>query len=751
MIGAPSKQHGKSYWQIVRSQFLRKKQAVVGLVVVTALYLVAIFAPLLANNQPIYMKGFPQARLWNRARTTLYAATINFRKYVTISERTRKKMLADLRQEQQAEIRRAIDGELERTADGEQLATLKETLLIEEDLNRRNVLHQEISTLKEKLNAMAEQRFQARLASTTNELAAELSERYERTRMDKARDELSAVELYTGQMLPYLDGTQAAWLSNHAAYCRTVCDTAQHSPDTGLASWSTALKDASKLILSEYAYDQVDLRMREAAPLLRSLKWYDAALMAGSLWLLILLLCSGLVDHVLLKRDPDRLRLAGRIKLILSLLAITVPVMIQQRIHSGRDLKLNFREQTLLFKTNAVPLLAQDSVTVSRELLALFSDQKPGLASDAHVETVKPNERWIMRDQSNKQQFILRKKMREEEIRTLPPNMVAALNRAEMPPVLRDTLRGEDNRTWPDQAVVKIRHRGRAWVIRDNQDALRAVVRVHEGKLKLYRRVEDLYVFQPLFYSAVMIYPPLPYLYDEQFGNVSPPSAPEQPHPMGTDQSGRDLMARMIWGSRVSLSIGFVSTSILVAIGLFVGSLAGYFRGWVDVAISRFIEIIICFPSFFLILTITAFVGPSIVNIMIVIGLTRWTGVARLTRGEFLRLANKDFVTAARALGFSDLRIMFRHILPNAIGPVLVSATFSVASAILTESGLSFLGFGVKEPVPSWGGILSTSRSAAEYWWLVIYPGVAIFLTITCYNLIGDALRDAIDPRLKTE
>lgn len=223
-----------------------------------------------------------------------------------------------------------------------------------------------------------------------------------------------------------------------------------------------------------------------------------------------------------------------------------------------------------------------------------------------------------------------------------------------------------------------------------------------------------------------------------------------QPHWLGTDGIGRDVLSRMIWGGRVSLSVGIVAVSIYVGIGIIVGAIAGYFRGTADMLISRIIEIVICFPSFFLILTIVAFLGPSIFNIMIVIGLTGWTGVARLVRGEFLRLGEQEFVLASRALGYSPLRIIFRHVLPNAMAPVLVSATFGIAGAILTESALSFLGFGITVPTPSWGGILSTGRDAIfRAPWMIYVPGFAIFLTITAYNLVGEAFRDAADPRLR--
>lgn len=243
------------------------------------------------------------------------------------------------------------------------------------------------------------------------------------------------------------------------------------------------------------------------------------------------------------------------------------------------------------------------------------------------------------------------------------------------------------------------------------------------------------------------IMPPVPYSYSQYDLDyiVLPPNAS---HMLGTDEQGRDLAARMIHGTRVSILIGFIAVAIYVAIGIFMGSIAGFYGGWIDLVISRFIEIIMCFPTFFLILTILALWGPSLINVMVVIGITGWTGIARIVRGEFLKLKESDYVMASRALGARDYWIIVRHILPNSLAPVLVSATFGIASTILIESSLSFLGFGVQPPTPSWGDILSQSRDFIDFaWWLTLIPGFAIFITITAYNLLGEGLQDALDPK----
>ncbi len=226
--------------------------------------------------------------------------------------------------------------------------------------------------------------------------------------------------------------------------------------------------------------------------------------------------------------------------------------------------------------------------------------------------------------------------------------------------------------------------------------------------------------------------------------------APSAHHWLGTDQLGRDVLSRMLHGSRISLSVGFVAVSISLIIGVIVGAVAGFHGGWVDSVLMRFVDIMMCFPAFFLILTVVALLGPNIFNVMVVIGVTSWMGTARFVRAEFLSLRGRDFVTAARALGARDTRMIFRHMLPNSLAPVFVSATLDVATAILVEAGLSFLGFGVQPPAPSWGNILTEGRLYIfDAWWLTLFPGVAILITVLGFNLFGEGLRDALDPRLR--
>ncbi|MBI2015354.1 MAG: ABC transporter permease [Candidatus Rokubacteria bacterium] len=225
---------------------------------------------------------------------------------------------------------------------------------------------------------------------------------------------------------------------------------------------------------------------------------------------------------------------------------------------------------------------------------------------------------------------------------------------------------------------------------------------------------------------------------------------PSRAHLLGTDQLGRDVLARMLYGSRVSLAVGFVSVGIAALIGIMLGTAAGYHGGTMDAAIMRLVDLMLVFPRFFLLLAVLAFLRPSIWTIMAVIGSTGWMGVARLVRAEFLALKEREFVVWSQAVGAGGFRIVWRHILPNAMAPVLVAMTLGIPAAILTESGLSFLGLGVQPPHATWGNILNEGKDAIEIgWWLSLYPGLAILVTVLSYNLLGEGIRDALDPRLR--
>ncbi len=219
-------------------------------------------------------------------------------------------------------------------------------------------------------------------------------------------------------------------------------------------------------------------------------------------------------------------------------------------------------------------------------------------------------------------------------------------------------------------------------------------------------------------------------------------AGPSLSHLLGTDSLGRDLFSRMLYGGRISLSIGIIAVGISVCLGIVFGSIAGYFGGWIDSLVMRSADIMLCFPTFFLILAVVAFLDPSIFNIMFIIGLTSWMGPARLIRGEILSLKEREFIQAARACGASDSRIILRHLIPNASGPVLVNATLGISSAILLETGLSFLGLGVQPPAASWGNILIEAKSTLGVaWWITVFPGVALLMTILGFNFIAEGLK----------
>jgi peptide/nickel transport system permease protein len=223
---------------------------------------------------------------------------------------------------------------------------------------------------------------------------------------------------------------------------------------------------------------------------------------------------------------------------------------------------------------------------------------------------------------------------------------------------------------------------------------------------------------------------------------------PSWQHWMGTDGLGRDVLSRMLFGGRISLLVGLVAVGISTAIGIVLGAIAGYYRGWVDTFIMRLVDVMLSIPSFFLILAVIAFLTPSIINVMIVIGLTSWMGVTRLVRAEFLSLQGREFVQASRTLGAKDARLIFTHLLPNSLTPIIVSSVLGVAGAVLLESGLSFLGLGVQAPQASWGNILSDGKNYIQFaWWLSLFPGLAILITVLGYNLLGEGLRDTLDPR----
>jgi len=238
--------------------------------------------------------------------------------------------------------------------------------------------------------------------------------------------------------------------------------------------------------------------------------------------------------------------------------------------------------------------------------------------------------------------------------------------------------------------------------------------------------------------------------YDYQESDLSQSlRPPSMTHFMGTDRLGRDIFSRVLWGGRISLSVGFVAAGVAVLVGTLVGATAGYFGGWVDDFLMRVTEVFMSFPLLFLLLTIVAVMPKSVLNVMLVLGLTAWPSLAKTVRGQFLFLRELEYVEAARSLGLKHFRIAFRHILPNSIAPIIVGATLRIGGAILAESGLAFIGVGIVNP-PSWGSILDTGRALIRQApWITIFPGLFIFLTVVSFNFVGDGLRDALDPKMK--
>lgn len=251
-----------------------------------------------------------------------------------------------------------------------------------------------------------------------------------------------------------------------------------------------------------------------------------------------------------------------------------------------------------------------------------------------------------------------------------------------------------------------------------------------------------------VFLTVAAILAPVVAPYDPSEIVESQTLPPSFAHPFGTDDLGRDLFSRALYGARISLTVGFVAVFISIIVGTLLGAIAGYYGGWVDGTIMRFVDVMLAFPSIFLILAIQAMLTPNIYNVMIVIGLTAWMGVARLVRGEFLRIRELSYVEAARAIGCSNFRIIFRHILPNAQAPIIVAATLGMAGAILTESALSFLGMGVQPPMPSWGNMLMDSQAYLfDAPWMSVIPGILILLTVLSLYFVGEGLREKLDVR----
>lgn len=260
------------------------------------------------------------------------------------------------------------------------------------------------------------------------------------------------------------------------------------------------------------------------------------------------------------------------------------------------------------------------------------------------------------------------------------------------------------------------------------------------------------FIFLTLFVLIAIFAPILTTYARDSIDLMSIESYPSLKHLLGTDELGRDVFTRLLYGGRVSLGVAVSATVLQLFIGVTLGSISGFYGRWIDNVIMRLVDTVMCFPFFVIAITIAAVIGPSVWNIILIIGLLQWTGVARIVRAEILSLKQSEFIEAARAMGLSNFEIIFNHLLPNTLSPVIVNATLSVAHGILMEAGLSFLGLGVKQPQPSWGNILSAAQSmrVLQYeWWLWIPAGLLVFLSVLSINFVGDGLRDALDPKMK--
>ena len=255
------------------------------------------------------------------------------------------------------------------------------------------------------------------------------------------------------------------------------------------------------------------------------------------------------------------------------------------------------------------------------------------------------------------------------------------------------------------------------------------------------------------FITLTSIFGPLLMTKDRDQINTSIANKPPSlEHVLGTDDLGRDILVRLVYGGRVSLAVGIGATFISLTIGVFLGAIAGYFGGKIDLLIMILVDVFMCLPFFIIAIILASLIGPSMWNSVIIIGFLGWTTIAKIVRGQVLAIKEQQFIEAARCLGMDSMEIIFKHIIPNIISSIIVYATLGIAGAILAEAGLSYLGMGVKQPVPSWGNMLSTARnmkSLMRYWWQWAPPGIMVFLTILSINFIGDGLRNIISPRTK--